>query len=591
MRSERAVDRSIEPAAAHPGPPDASVADVASWLGQFSRVLRTCRLYDGHNRTAVKFRAELGTAMGALLAARGAFRLECSAHQIHCDGHPVMVSRPGDDQFVMPFYRDGLRTLTFHPGATAGELEVIVDVLLRVTRRVDTGSDDLVTLLWAADLPHIDMTYVDAETDVDLGDEGDDGSRGGPGPANRPMLPWPGSGGGGAAAAAEGEPADAAAAEGRLRSDDWLAGEPAHELDGRYRALEATSRTDLDQFASLLLQERGDRLVHATIGLVRDAQRAPLREEDRAALTDLLERALADAIAVAGWPDAREAIAGLSALTAGLWDAAPLIDRLVPPDSPVTGALGRALDEGTVADLTAFVECARALGPGAVPWLMRLLALASHERTRQTLRRALTALCEGTPERLAPWLTDEREHVVRSAIAIMGATAGGALPALLRPVVPHPEPGVRHEVIAALAHTDLETARPLLLALLHDSEASIRRAVLQRLGAARNPAVSAALLAIMRAPDFRTRPVEEVRAVTTALGGCAGDEALPYLEAQLYAPRWFSMGAGPHCQMIARCIRRLGTPAALATLERGARARRAATRAACRLVLRAAGHA
>ena len=49
---------------AHPGPPDASVADVASWLGQFSRVLRTCRLYDGHNRTAVKFRAELGTALG-----------------------------------------------------------------------------------------------------------------------------------------------------------------------------------------------------------------------------------------------------------------------------------------------------------------------------------------------------------------------------------------------------------------------------------------------------------------------------------------------------------------------------------------------
>jgi hypothetical protein len=183
-----------------------------------------------------------------------------------------------------------------------------------------------------------------------------------------------------ASAAAEGDPSDATTALGRLRSDDWLAGEPAHELDGRYRALEATSRTDLDQFASLLLQERGGRLVHATIGLVRDAQRAPLREVDRAALTDLLERALSDAIAAAGWPDAREAIAGLSALTAGLWDAAPLIDRLVPPDSPVTGALVRALDEGAVANLTAFLECARALGPGAVPWLMRLLALAGHER-------------------------------------------------------------------------------------------------------------------------------------------------------------------------------------------------------------------
>jgi hypothetical protein len=43
--------------------------------------------------------------------------------------------------------------------------------------------------------------------------------------------------------------------------------------------------------------------------------------------------------------------------------------------------------------------------------------------------------------------------------------------------------------------------------------------------------------------------------------------------------------------MIARCIIRIGTPAAVALLERNASSRVAATRDACRLVLRATKHA
>jgi hypothetical protein len=537
----------------------------------------------------------------------------------------VMVSRPGEGNFVMPFYRDGLRALLFNQDTDAWELDAVVDALLRVTSRADNGGEDLITLLWAANLPHIDMSFVDSETDADLGDESEDFSRGEHTPVNSRALPWPGSDGGlpgagmskdgsdshgrtgvGAAAAATGESAgetgslsasaeveqpDTTTGSIRLRSDDWLAGEPADELDERYLALAATSSIDLDRFAADLLQDRSDSLVQATLGLVRDTLCSSLLTDDRADLTDLLERALHDAIAVAGWGDAREVVDCLSELTEGRWDAAPLLDRLARADSPVSGALVRYFDERPVADISEFVAFARTVGPVASGWLMSLVARASHERTRRTLVEALTEFCEGNPELLAPWLTDERWHVVRNAVCIMGATAGGAPAELLRPLVHHPEPCVRQEVIAALANTDIETARPLLLALIEDSEPFIRRAVLHRLGAERSAEVSAALLTILIDPGFRQRPVEEVRSVTTALGGCAGDEALPHLEAQLYSPKWFSKGAGPHCQMIARCIMRIGTPAALAILERGASSRVGATRDACRLVLRATRHA
>ena len=625
MPSERAHPRATEQTSAGAAPPDARIAEIATWLGQFSRTLKTCRLYDARNPTTIKFRQDLGAAMVALLEKNGAFRLEFSAHQVVCDTHPVMASRPGEDSFVMPFYRDGLRTLTFNPDAEPRELDEIIDLLLRVTNRASNGSEDLVTLLWDADMPHIDMTYVASETDADMGDEGDDLPLGlSKGEAGKAM-PWPDSSAGSAdnregrtspnataaaaaaapAPAAEGEaagvsgsragaaevkPPDDAEASIRLRSDDWMAGEPAHELEERFFALEATSTGDAGRFTNDLQLDRNRKLVPATLGLVREVLRSDLLEGDRTDVGDLLERTLLDSIGSADWTDAGEAVECLTELTEGKWDAARLVEALSRPESAVTSSLVRYLDEHTMAEVNDFVGFARSLGQVAIEWLMGIVAVANHERTRRTLVRALGEMCEDSPELMAPWLADKRWHVVRNAVVVMAAATGGAPTGLLKPLLHHPEPRVRQEVAAALAAADLDAAQPLLLELIKDSEPAIRGAALHRLGSRRNAQASAALIAIVLDPEFRKLPIDEVRSVTTALGGCAGDDALPHLEEQLYAPKWFSSGAGPYCQLIARCITRIGTPAALAVLEQGARSRIAATRDACRLVLKGTGH-
>jgi HEAT repeat protein len=374
-----------------------------------------------------------------------------------------------------------------------------------------------------------------------------------------------------------------------LRSEDWLASEPAHELEACVLELDATRAQEAERFARELRAERATGIVERTLAMVREVMASELLADDRADMTALLVRLLHENIAQGRWPEARATVACLLEPGATAWEPAPLVEEFTHPDSHVTASVVRHLDASGVPELGEFIAFARALGDPAADWLMSIVALAGHQRTRRTLVRAIAELCGSNPERLAPWLTDERWYVVRNAVIVVASATGGAPVGLLHPLVRHPELRVRQEIVAALAHARPDAARPLLLELLDDPEPSIRGAALHQLGARRDPTAAAAILRRVLEPEFRRRPIEEVRSVAGALGGCAGDEALPYLEEQLVAPRWFDAGSGPYCQVMARCIARIGTPAALAMLERGAESKTPATRDACRLVLKGMG--
>jgi hypothetical protein len=600
MSSERSPLRAPEPSEAGAPTPEPRTAEVAVWLGQFSRTLKTCRLYDAMNPTSLKFREDLAVQLASITEAHGAISLEFTATEVRCDGQAVLTARTREDNFAMPFYRDGLRTLTFQPGVVAAELGTVIDLVLLVTGRRSNGSEDLVTLLWDADLAHVDMTYVSAETDADLGDEGEDAAHPSTERSAEPM-PWPGggAGAGGGAHAGPGEAAGQATtvtgvrlelvtneSTMPLRSEDWLASDPVHELEACYDEIEPTRAEEAERFTREMLQEREAGLVERMLALVRSTLASDLREDDRADLTALLRRMLHESIGDARWSDTREIVECLAAAANGAWDPSPLLDEFTHPQSLVTAAVVRHLDAGNGAELGEFTTFARTLGAPAAQWLMCIVALAGHQRTRRTLLRTITDLCAGRPEGLASWLADERWYVVRNAVIVVGSAEGGAPPALLRPLVGHPEPRVRQEVVAALAHMPPDAAQPLLLDLICDSEPAVRGAALHRLGTRRNAEAAQALLRIVLEPGFRKRPIEEVRSVTAALGGCGGDEALPGLEEQITTSHWFGGGEGPYCQAIARCIARIGTSAALALLERGAASRSGATRDACQLVLK-----
>jgi HEAT repeat protein len=227
------------------------------------------------------------------------------------------------------------------------------------------------------------------------------------------------------------------------------------------------------------------------------------------------------------------------------------------------------------------VAFARQLGEPAVDLLNLVLGESKVRRTRRLLAEAVTELCRGNPERLAPWLSDPRWYVVRNIIHILGWIGGPQIVGLLQTAARHPEPKVRHEVVSALGQLDLKLARPLLIKMLEGADTRLFSLVLHQLSSRRDSATSRLLIGFLQDPKFDQRPIEEKRAIYSALSATGGDDILPELEAELLKGNWFTRTQETHRMAIARCIARLGTPAAKETLERGGQSKRGGVRRAC----------
>ena len=561
---------------------------VTAWVPQLARTLKTGRLYDPSNPTAQKFREDLSTSLSALLETYGPMTLRFTANDVLFGETSLYPARSREDNLALPFYRDGIRSITFSPGIESREIATLLDLLLRVTAR---GSDDedLVSLLWDAQLGHVDMKYVSTEADTDAGggEEAPSESR----PDAAPMA-WPSagqsSGSGDSAAPARAEDASAEAPEGsdvEIRSDDWMAGSPTGTVDTVLLELEAGRATEIERF---LLQYRAEHEVSSvasTLALVRDCIDTSDEPGDFVDLANFLPRLLNESLTGGLWRDAHEAMSLLKRCPGSVWTPDQLLDDLAQPGSVVTGSVVAHLDHRGLEGLEEFLSFAADFGPAAVDWLVRILSESQQQRTRRRLVKAIAVLCRENPECLAPWISDERWYVVRNVASVLSLIGGNPVVGLLRAATRHSDLRVRIEVIGALAQADPEVSRPLLLEMLNDPETRIFCAALHQLAARRDRDVSRLLLGLLEAQEFERRPMEEQRAIYLALAGTSDDDALPRLEAELLKGGWLAHGADAHRQSLARCIARIGTPASRELLERAARSRNGAVRKICQDVM------
>jgi HEAT repeat protein len=558
-----------------------AIKAATSWINLLSRTLKTCRLYDGGNPTVARFRDELGASIGHLTEQHGALTYKITADDLLFDDVSMYPAKSRDDNLALPFYRDGIHAITFHPGVERRETDAVVDALLKVTGQ-NEGDDDLVTLLWEASLSHIEMDYVPAEGDlgVSMGAE-----------AASP-VPWPSGSAAEPEGGAEGEqggatlmPTDGQQAS---RSDDWSTGDLTAEVEASFIELETSMANAAQDFCGQYEAEHAGSLVESAVAIADACLAAPLQASDRDELARFLPRALRQSVTDGEWRLAGVTLAVLNRCGSKEWSTETFSQELMQPVS-ITAMVER-LDQQDSQHVREFVEFASGLGEPTVDLLNLVLGESKVRRTRRLLAEAITERCRSNPERLAPWLADPRWYVVRNIIHILGWIGGPQIIGLLQTAARHNEPKVRMEVVAALSQLDLKVARPLLIKMLENADSRLFSLILHQLASRRDGATARLLIGYLQDPKFDQHPIEEKRAIYSALSGAGGDEVLPDLEAELLKGNWFTRTQEDHRQAIARCVARIGTAAAKAILERGAQSKRGAVRKACEEAM-AASHA
>jgi len=571
------------PIAARPNEPNegqgrahdpAQARDVSNWATLLLRSVKTCRLYDTANPNVTRFRAELAEATSRLLDRCGTLRLEVKPAALEWEGQPVFQPQSRDDNLAGVLHRDGVRTLTLLPGMAPKEVQGLLDSILHVTGPTPLD-DDLVTMLWEADLPHVQIASVPLEGDLDDAGEGEDGG-------HAPGLPWPG----------EREPAGAprvrtSPSAGLVtRSDDWEMEEGAADPETIFEELDAGSAEHVKRLRHDLDERRHTRLLADATSLVADAFEAGATAADRAEIGAFASRILFEAIGRGEWLVALEALALWRSGEPGAPEA-DFFEKLRDASCSATAQAVAALDRQGEEALEPFLELARSFGPAAAPWLMSVLAECEHLRVRGPLAKLLGELVRDAPEVLQPWLSDARWYVVRNVVHIYSMVGAKAL-GLVRAVLAHPEVRVRREVIEVLARAEPGVARPMLLSMLEEAESRLVVPIVQKLASDSHPDITTRLLALFVSPAFEKRADEERRAILLALA-TRGNAALPVLDQALQRGGLLATGDDARRQEVAYCIARIGTAEALDALQRGARSLKPGVRRASVMALNARG--
>jgi HEAT repeat protein len=568
------------PAGSPRTPVEPAVKAAAAWVAQFARTLKTCRLYDATNPTVVRFREELAAAAMNTVGEHGPMALRFESDDVTCNGVSIYPARSRDDNLAYPFHRDGVRVITLQAGIEADEIDALVGCVLSVTG-ANLDGDDLVTLLWEANLRHVDVDYIPAEGDV-----GEGVSSAPADPAATPM-PWPEP-----TPADEPSPAEEQAKGVSLpagRSEDWTLGDLTVEVEASFVELDALASVETQRFRNEFTEEHLVPPISAALAIATACLNANAIDSDREEMARFMPRILRTAVATGAWADAREALRALRTFGAAQWSEETFVQELLQPVS-VTRVVEK-LDQQSDEELAGFLQLAQEVGDPGIDWITLALCESQRRTTRQVFAEALAQRCRDNPERLAPWLNDGRWYVVRNIVHILGWIGGPSTIGMLQVALRHTDQRVRAQVVAALAQIDPRQARPLLIRALDGADTRVFCQVLGQLSAARDPATARYVFAFLQQERFPERPADERRAIYAALASVGGNEIVPELEVELLRGNWFDRAQEVHRHNVARCLARIGTPQAVEALKRAAASKRAPVRAAAAAALGSLGAA
>ena len=551
---------------------DVAVGVIAEALQAFAKALRANQLYLPNNPTRHRAIEAAGALFAEVWRHMDSVRLEVHETELLWEEEVVYCDlERGSEALPFLFHRDGLREIEFRRDFELDELPELLDLIQRA-KTAQPDEDDLVTLLWVADLSFVRYRHVEIGGELDLPAALSGGNGVASFAASAPQL---------GAIVAETSAIDDGPAPGIVRVDDF---------DSTLYFLEPR---ELAYLKSEVEREYSNDGKRATLAILFDIIESQENHKAQSETIAVIENWLIDLISNSEYDhvafllrESAETLRRSQSLEASLRASlAALPARMSEPKAIVQ--LLQALDEAsripkveTLDDLFGQLH-ATALAP-----LLAWMTGANASPVRSAVERAATTLASANTGELARLLEVSDDAVVRSALRLASRLKSPATVPGLGKVLRSTDATLRTEAVLALGEIASTGALQTLERVIDDDDRDVRVATFRAISNNRYANALPKLTQSIRRKDLSNTDLSEKIALFEAYGILCGDGGVVLLDGLLNGRALLRYRESAEVRACAaRALGIVGTQLALVALQRSSNTKDVVVRTA---VLRAA---
>ncbi len=537
----------------------------------FIKAIKAFRFYPLDNPAIKGFKDQLYKRFQFFLNKYGIFKLQVGEYELSFKGKILYENRDPKSSIAFLFFKDGIRELRFIRDIEEWEVEGFMEVI-RSSEALNELEDDLVTLLWERDFPHISYMATDEfleETPILIPENIDQ--------LRSKLIFKP---------LAYNVQVDLEEEEGDQDIDSLLS-QMDHGIPLEDRNVYFLTPEEMDRLRGEIESEIDPSFVFRVIDTLFEIIALEKESEPFQEAIHVLEKVLDALITLGEFKKASELLERLNIIlkTYDLedWQKEFIYQVLQNAGDEVRiERIGRILDREEGIRVEEVRDYLMFLQTNSIPPLIKILGELKNSKTRRLICDVLSEIGKNSIDLFTPFLEDRRWFLVRNIIYILGRIGKEKAVPYMQKVLNHEEVRVRREVVQALGLIGGPKAISLLIKSLNDRDTRIRSMAAINLGKIGKTVGLAALLEVVQSKDFQKREASEVKAFFEGIGMVGSNEAIPVLQQLLERKSLFGLGKGDETRMgAAHALAMIGTPEARAILERGQNSKEESIRKAC----------
>ncbi len=540
--------------------------EVRDLFQTLAKALRAYQLYDENNPVYKRFVGNLRESFQGLWGEVGRLPVQVEEDRITWLREEVYRSESRADSLAFLFYKDGIREFTFLPGIEDVELEPLLSVLQRA-RNLRPESDDLLTILWEADLSRFQYHYVDVLA------EGIDSPilEGDTQPNLRLILT-------GELSLDDIPEADEAAAQ-VAGAEQAAPLRPKVSADDLNPTLYSLNAREMEQLRKELDREMARDLRGDVLAALFDRLEEPGNPGRQTQILAILRTLLPNFLSRGEITAAATVLEEVGALIrderrfdgARRAQAGAMVEEISGADS--IEELIRALQDGSIRpaprELSDFL---RHLGAGALEPLIRAAEETEEKELRPVLREACRGIAAQNRVALLALLESDEPAVVAGATRVAGRIQLTEAGTKLSELLSHEDERVQLAAIEAAVNLKASTAAGALEAALQHSDRSIRMASARGLAHLRYKPAERTLRQVITSKQVRQADLSEKIAFFEAFGLLAGAGGVSVLDRMLNSRGFLGRRESPDVRACAAlALGKIRTAAARKALETAAK--------------------